>query len=146
MSFAQSHPITDICILSTDAERAVAFYTGKLGFEMTRRAESFAEFRGAGVTLAVWEIDHLAERTGVDNTKGPGAHKICIAVRLDSAAMVDAAYEELSAKGVVFAGPPADYEWNARGCYFSGPDDELWEIYAWKEGGIVGDYAGEHVA
>ena len=144
MSFAQDYPITDICILSTDAARAVDFYTGKLGFPLTRRAESFAEFRGAGLTLAVWEIDHLSERTGVPNTKGPGAHKVCVAVRLDDPAKVDAAYEELLGNGVEFSGPPADYEWNARGCYFYGPDDEVWEIYSWKEGGIVGDYEGEH--
>lgn len=144
MSFAQQNPITDICVLSSDAARAVEFYTSKLGFQVARRAEGFAEFRGAGLTLAVWEIDHLASRIGVANDKGAGAHKICIAVRLDDPAKVDAAYAELSAKGVTFSGPPADYEWNARCCYFSGPDDELWEIYAWKQGGIVGDYEGEH--
>ena len=60
MSFAQSNPITDICILCADAEASVAFYTGKLGFRLARRAEGFAEFQGAGLTLAAWEIDHLA--------------------------------------------------------------------------------------
>lgn len=141
MSFAQTNPITDICILSADAARSAEFYTGKLGFTQSRRAEGFAEFRGAGLTLAVWEIDHLAARTGISNEKGTGAHKICIAVRLETPEAVEAAYAELCAKGVVFTGPPKDYEWNARCCYFTGPDDELWEIYAWKQGGIVGDYA-----
>ncbi len=37
---------------------------------------------------------------------------------------------------------PADYPWNARCAYFTDPDDTLWELYAWLEGG-PGDYHDE---
>ena len=43
-----------------------------------------------------------------------------------------------SRKGVAFVRPPADYPWNARCVYFSGPDGEVWELYAWLAGGAPG--------
>jgi catechol 2,3-dioxygenase-like lactoylglutathione lyase family enzyme len=138
LEFAQRHAISDVCVLVEDIERSVEFYTGRLGFKLKHRADGFADFTGAGLTLALWEIDHIARHTGVSNRRGPGAHKACIAVHLPTPEDVDACYAELTAKGVVFAGPPADYPWNARCCYFAGPDDELWELYAWRQGGPVG--------
>lgn len=140
MSFAQQHAITDVCILVKDTRRSIDFYVSKLGFEINRRAEGFVEFNGAGLTLACWEIDHISANTGVSNAKADGPHKVCIAVRVPSPAAVDHAFAELSAKGVPFHGPPEDYVWNARGAYFIGPDDELWEIYAWKDGGSKGNF------
>lgn len=140
MPFAQDHAITDVCVLVKDTQRCIDFYVGKLGFEINRRAEGFVEFNGAGLTLACWELDHLSAHTGVPNAKAAGPHKICIAVRVPSPAAVDTAYAELVKKGVPFYGPPEDYVWNARGVYFTGPDDELWEIYAWKDGGSMGNF------
>lgn len=140
MSFAQTHAITDICILVKDAARSADFYIGKLGFELNRRAEGFAEFNGAGLTLACWEIAHLAEHTGVSAVRAEGQHKVCVAVRLPTPEAVNAAYTELSAKGVPFYRAPEDYVWNARCVYFTGPDDELWELYAWKDGGSKGNF------
>jgi catechol 2,3-dioxygenase-like lactoylglutathione lyase family enzyme len=134
-SFAQRHAITDVCILVESVERSVRFYVDRLGFTLNRQAEGFAEFTGAGLTLACWEIDHIGAHTGIATRRGTGAHKVCVAVRLPDPAAIDVAYAELSAKGVVFQRPPAEYVWNARCCYFSGPDDELWELYAWLPGG-----------
>lgn len=140
MPFAQAHPITDICFLVEDVERAAAFYIGKLGFKLRRRAPGFADFKAAGLTLALWEIDHIAAHTGVSGRHAPpGTHKACAAAELPSPATVDALHRELSALGVPFRRPPADYPWNARCAYFTDPDDNLWEIYAWLDGGPVGD-------
>ena len=138
MEFAQRHAISDVCVLVEDIERSTRFYVDCLGFTLLHRAEGFADFSGAGLTLALWEIDHISKHTGIADTRGPGAHKACIAVKLPSPAEVDACYAELSAKGVTFQDAPADYPWNARCCYFAGPDDEVWELYAWREGGPVG--------
>ncbi len=138
MDFAQRHAISDVCVLVEDIERSIRFYVDCLGFTLLHRAEGFADFSGAGLTLALWEIDHISQHTGIANTRGPGAHKACIAVKLPSPTEVDACYAELSAKGVTFQDAPADYPWNARCCYFTGPDDEVWELYAWREGGAVG--------
>jgi catechol 2,3-dioxygenase-like lactoylglutathione lyase family enzyme len=141
MQFAQRHAISDVCILCEDVERSIRFYADKLGFILKHRAESFADFTGAGLTLALWEIDHISRHTGIANTRGPGAHKACIAVHLPSPEEVDASYRELSERGVRFQGPPKDYPWNAYCAYFTGPDDELWELYAWRPGGAPGKMA-----
>jgi catechol 2,3-dioxygenase-like lactoylglutathione lyase family enzyme len=136
--FAQRHPISDVAILCKDIETSIRFYADKLGFTLKHRAESFADFTGAGLTLALWEIDHISRHTGIANIKGPGAHKACVAVLIDSPEELDAAYKELSEKGVPFQAPPKDYAWNAYCAYFTGPDDEVWEIYAWRPGGSPG--------
>jgi catechol 2,3-dioxygenase-like lactoylglutathione lyase family enzyme len=137
-AFAQRHAISDVCILVEDIERSIAFYVGKLSFVLKHRAPGFADFDGAGLTLALWEIDHIARHTGVSARRGSGAHNVLMAVLLAAPAEVDACYADLAGQGVVFTRPPADYPWNARCCYFTGPDGEAWELYAWHEGGAVG--------
>lgn len=139
MAFAQQHAISDVCILVEDLERSIRFYVDRLGFRLLHHADGFADFTGAGLTLALWEIDHISQNTGISATRGPGAHKACIAVKLPTPGDVDIVFAELSDKGVVFHSPPADFAWNARCCYFVGPDDELWELYAWRTGGPVGE-------
>jgi uncharacterized protein len=140
MPLGQKRAISDICILVEDVERTVAFYTEKLGFKLRRRAEGFADFAGAGLTLAAWELDHIHAHTGVSNARSSrGAHKACIAVECAEPAEVDQFYEELSRQGVPFVGPPRNHVWNARCAYFTDPDGTVWELYAWLEGG-PGDY------
>ena len=41
---------------------------------------------------------------------------------------VDAAYEELKAKGVTFVRPPTDQHWGLRTAHFADPEGNLWEI------------------
>ena len=136
VKFGQTRAITDVCILVENIGRTVAFYTEKVGFVLRRRAEGFADFTGAGLTLAAWELDHIHAHCGVSNRRAQaGAHKVCIAVELSESALVDDVYAELSAAGVSFCGPPRNYVWNARCAYFTDPDDTLWEVYAWLEGG-----------
>jgi catechol 2,3-dioxygenase-like lactoylglutathione lyase family enzyme len=142
MEFAQRHAITDTCVLVRDLEASIAFYRDKLGFAPRRRAPGFADFTGAGHTLALWERVHIAANTGVPvDLDAPAS--LVIAVKLPDAASLDAAHAELSAKGVAFIRPPADYPWNARCVYFAGPDGELWELYAWLTGGAPGKIAGD---
>jgi catechol 2,3-dioxygenase-like lactoylglutathione lyase family enzyme len=137
-AFAQRHAISDVCILTQDIERSIAFYTTKLGFTLKHRAPGFADFTGAGLTLALWEIDHISEHAGLSAQRASGDHNVLIAILLPSPAEVDACYAELSSAGVPFQRPPADYAWNARCCYFAGPDGEVWELYAWLAGGAPG--------
>lgn len=132
--------ITDICILVDNIETTVDFYTQKLGFQLRRRAEGFADFHAPGVILAAWELDHINAHTKVvPNTRARGVNKACIAVELDSPADIDALYTELLKKGVKFLAPPADYAWTARCVYFHDPDQTLWELYAWDSDGEYHD-------
>ena len=140
--------ITDVCIIVDDIEKTVAFYTEKLDFQLRRRAEGFADFKGPdngpgegpntgpSITLAAWERDHISLHTGVSKLRAPtGAHKACIAVELETTDLVDGLYDELTKRGVVFQRPPENYIWNARCAYFTDPDGTLWELYAWLSGG-----------
>ena len=139
--------ITDICLLVEDIQRAVDFYTKVLGFRLRRRAEGFADFHSDGITLAAWELDHINRHCGVSNAKAPaGAHKACIAVRLSAPAEIDAMYQRLSAQGVAFVSAPADYPWNARCAYFTDPDSNVWEIYAWYPEGPKHDFDSSDAA
>ena len=137
MKFAQRHPIQDVCILVTDIEASIRFYTEKLGFQLKHRAPGFADFTGAGLTLALWERDHIEKHADV-RVKPGSASAVLIAIRIDSIAELDALYDELRAEGIAFVRPPQSYPWNARGLYFYGPDGETWELYAWLEGGAPG--------
>lgn len=146
MSIGRAKKITDICLLVEDIERTVDFYVNKLDFRLRRKAEGFADFYNDGITLAAWELDHINRHCGVSRQRAPaGAHKACVAMELESAAEVDRLHAELSARGVKFYRPPADYVWNARCAYFTDPDDTLWELYAWIGAG-PGDYHEEHAA
>lgn len=137
MKFAQVHPIQDVCILVTDIEVSIRFYTEKLGFTLKHRAPGFADFTGAGLTLALWDRAHIAEHANVHVTAG-SASAVLVAVRLDSPAEIDAVYADLAREDITFVNPPADYPWNARCLYFYGPDGETWELYAWLDGGAPG--------
>lgn len=133
--------ITDVCLLVENIQRAVDFYTNVLGFRLRRRAEGFADFHSEGITLAAWEIDHINRHCGVSNVRAPvGAHKACIAARLSSPAEIDAMHQRLTAQGVHFVSEPADYPWNARCAYFTDPDENVWEIYAWYPDGPKHDF------
>jgi catechol 2,3-dioxygenase-like lactoylglutathione lyase family enzyme len=133
--------ITDICLIVHDIGRTVDFYVNVLGFKLRRRAEGFADFHSDGVTLAAWELDHMSAHSGISNIRAPaGAHKACVAVRLQTPADIDAAFLDLSAKGVKFTSDPADYPWNARCTYFTDPDDNVWELYAWYPEGPKHDF------
>jgi catechol 2,3-dioxygenase-like lactoylglutathione lyase family enzyme len=137
MEFAQRFAITDTCILVRDLDASIAFYRDKLGFVLKHRAPGFADFAGAGHTLALWDRAHIAGHTGAPlDLHAPAG--LAIAIKLPDVASLDDAYEELAAKGVAFVNPPANYPWNARGVYFSGPDGEIWELYAWLAGGAPG--------
>ena len=140
VSLGNLKAITDVCILVEDIDRTIAFYTEKLDFKLRRSAEGFADFEGPNVILAAWELGHMSTHTGVSNRRAPpGVKKVCIAVELESAYLLDKLYAELKERGVYFQSPPEDYKWNARCVYFSDPDDTLWELYVWNAGG-PGDY------
>jgi catechol 2,3-dioxygenase-like lactoylglutathione lyase family enzyme len=138
-AFAQTHPINDVVVLVRDIETSVAFYRDRLGFELWHRAPGFADFTGAGLTLALWEREHLSSNTGAKTDRGQS--NMLIAVKFESPAALDAAYRELADKGVIFVSPPGDTPWNAWCAYFHGPDGEVWELYAWQPGGAPGTIA-----
>ena len=63
--------------------------------------------------------------TDVNQLKLGGAPRGLLAATV---ADVDAAYEELKAKGVTFVRPPTDQPWGLRTAHFADPEGNLWEI------------------
>ena len=130
MPLSDIRKVTDVALFVADAGRSVDFYHGLLGLELKRRDTGFAEFYLDNFVLAVWESSDLNRALNQPDKARQGPHAM-LALRLEKPEHVDALYAELSAKGVPFASPPADYPWNARGAYFSDPDGNLWELYCW---------------
>lgn len=138
MALGLDHPITDVCLLVRDLDRSITFYE-KIGFRLRRRNEGFADFDAAGTTLALWESKHLAEHVGFPAADPDRpVHKVMTAFRVDSPDIVNTVYAELIDKGVAVLAPPRIYEWNAWCLYFSDPDGNTWEVYAWQEQGPYG--------
>ncbi len=128
-----------MCLITRTLDESVSFYTEKLGFTLRSRMPGFADFQGPGLILALWDARQLTKTTAVPGqfTEQSG-HGVMLACELDSPAAIDKTYAALLAKGVEFYAPPADYPWNARCLYFAGPSGELWEYFAWYEGGEPG--------
>jgi catechol 2,3-dioxygenase-like lactoylglutathione lyase family enzyme len=128
--------ISDLCFLVQDLDRAIQFYRDRVGFKLRRMAPGFADFFTAGVTLALWQVDHMQSHVHLPpGLAAKGGGRAMAAVQVESSDRVHAMYQELSARGVPFVAQPQAYPWNAYACYFTDPEDNLWEIYTWLEGG-----------
>ena len=57
------------------------------------------------------------------------------AIQVESSERVQRYIRSSLARGVPFLVEPQAYPWNAYACYFTDPEDNLWEIYTWQEGG-----------
>ena len=132
MSLDALRKLTDVGLFVSDLERAIAFYGETLGFELKRRDIGFAEFRTEGVGLALWEVSDVTAALELAKTPRQGLSAM-VAVRVETAEAVDALHDTLAATGVSIVQAPTTHSWNARTTYFSDPDGNLWEIYAWVD-------------
>jgi uncharacterized protein len=140
MPFGSKYPITDVCFFVEDRDRSIDFYVNKVGFKLRMLAPGFADFRGAGIILAVWERRHFTEAIGLpDVAPAKGVFKACGAMEMRTPKVLDEAYQELQSRGVRFSGPPKQFPWAAYCTYFFDPDDNVWELYTWTEGKPFGE-------
>ncbi len=102
-----AHPIYYVRNLAA----SVAFYRDQLGLEM---AWEMPEYKVAGVLLNAGALLVLCEKAG--QAGGAGAPVFVLNIP-----DVDAAYNQLLAKGVVFSGPPSD-EFYGRAVDVTDPD------------------------
>ena len=128
--------ISDVCLLVQDLDRAIAFYRDRVGLRLRRLAPGFADFFSDGVTLALWQVGHMQSHLGLRPSAGVrGGWRTMAAIHVEDSDTVLSMHRELSARGVPFLVEPQAYPWNAFACYFSDPEENLWEIYTWQEGG-----------
>lgn len=117
--------------LVDDVFEATAFYRDVLGFKVVRQSETFAQLDAGGpLVFFFWQWAHLCKHLGEDAMRQV-KHQVQSALRFDTPEEVDAAYRELSAKGVRFVAEPNDWEWNAHAAYFVDENGYMWELFCW---------------
>lgn len=116
-----------------DVNRSIRFYRDGLGFATNaKEGDPIAFFATAGVRLAVYPVDKLAEDIGPDVHASIGFGGIAIAHnvrRKEEVAEVLALAERAGGKIVKQA---QDVFWGGHSGYFSDPDGYYWEV-AWAE-------------
>lgn len=101
------------CFRVTDVDRALAWYTGVLGFSEKFRFGDYAGISHGGVTI------HLAGPS-VPNARTPGQGSIYIFCD-----EVDAWHAEISTRGAVSQAPPRDYDYGMRDFVLTDLDGNL---------------------
>ncbi len=97
--------ISDICFLVQDLDRAIEFYRDRVGFKLRRLAPGFADFFTAGVTLALWQVDHMQTHLKLPpGLASKGGWRTMAAVQVESNDRVHAMHQELSGPGCTVFG------------------------------------------
>lgn len=122
------HKIEAIVLFVRDLAGCTAFYrdTFKLQYQGSD-ADSASFLLQDGLYLILLSPAGSADLLGtqVNELQIGGEPRGLLAA---SVADVDAAYEELKAKGVTFLRPPTDQRWGLRTAHFADPEGNLWEI------------------
>ncbi len=130
METVSASRISDICLLVHDLERAISFYRDQVGFELRRLAPGFADFFTGGVTLALWQVDHMQTHLGLPPAPAHrGGGRTMAAMHVDSSERVHQLQQQLASRGVPFVVEPKAYPWNAYACYFKDPEGNVIETY-----------------
>lgn len=117
-------------ILVKDMAASVRFYRDMLGFALQMGSESdvYSEFVNEGHVLSLFLKPLMDETLGAAAMPSSSSQSDVILLAL-AVENVDAAYAELTAKGVSFIVPPTDHpEWGLRTAHFRDPDGLLLEI------------------
>jgi len=122
------HKLEAMVLFVQDLDRCTAFYrdTFKLQYQ-GRDADSASFLLQVGLYLILLSPEGAADLLGTqvnDLSMKVGPRGLLAAGVAD----VDAAYEELKAKGVTFVRPPTDQRWGLRTAHFADPEGNLWEI------------------
>lgn len=134
--------IDAVCFFPKDFEGARRFFEEVWEFtpkriqppvEETGYTTNFVEYVFRGATVAIWDRKEVTEIMG-EAAIGEG-HSYMTAVKLPSVQDVDAVYEEFMGKGVRCISKPHTYNFGSRAAYFLDFEGNVWEFFAWSEGG-----------
>jgi lactoylglutathione lyase len=116
-----------VVLFVEDFDRALAFYTDKVGLPVRLRADGYVEFAVEGAKFALLARSRVPELVGQAHAgrPAPGAHEGTVTVLVED---VDRTHREMVGRGVPFLGPPQDRSWGQRTAYFHDPDGHLIEI------------------
>ena len=116
-------------LFTKDLGRARDFYQNVMGLEYKQGedgVDAYFELGSDGFLLISHDTaDGLLSPADVDHEPARGARSVIVAPVED----VDAAYEELLAKGVEFIRVPEDRPWGLRCAHFKDPEGNVWELH-----------------
>jgi len=126
--------LNDVCFYVEDLEKAVDFYTEKMGFEIKRRQPGYVEFDfQPGASFSLWQLDGLHKVVNKKHLKKVG-HHFMMAIKVPTLKDVDELRNELVSRGVECISEPTTYPFGARATYFKDIIGNIWEVFAWEEG------------
>ncbi len=112
-----------------DLDRCLTFYRDTLGLEVQNSDAHSAAFKMEDIYFLLLDASAAASLIGSEEgelkIKIEGGPRGLLAAEVED---VDAAYEELKAKGVTFLRPPTNQPWGLRTAHFADPEGNLWEI------------------
>ena len=110
-----------------DLARCMTFYRDTLGLQVQENTPDSVSFHMENVYFLLLEVSAAAHMISEEvlELKIEGGPRVLLAAGVED---VDAAYEELKAKGVTFLRPPTNQPWGLRTAYFADPEGNLWEI------------------
>jgi lactoylglutathione lyase len=115
-----------VILIVEDLDRALQFYTGVLGLNLGHRSGDYAQLDTGVTRLALYTRSAMAKTLGMSlempRSNAPGFE---IGFKV---ADVDAAVDELVARGASLAVPPTDRFWGQRTAYVRDPDGHLIEL------------------
>ena len=113
-----------------DLDRARDFYQNVMGLQYVHGevgVDAYFKIGPDGLMLIAHDVaDDLLSPADVDHEPARGAR----AVIATDVGDVDAAYEELRARGAEFIRAPEDRPWGLRCAHLKDPDGNVWEIHA----------------
>jgi lactoylglutathione lyase len=115
-----------VILIVEDLDRALHFYTGVLGLKLGHRSGEYAQLDTGVTRLALYTRNSMATTLGMPLDKpSADAPAFEIGFKVDD---VDAAVNELVARGAAPAVPPTDRFWGQRTAYVRDPDGHLIEL------------------
>lgn len=122
------HKIEAVVLFVQDLAACTAFYRDTFKLQYQGSDANSANFLlQEGLYLILLSPAGAADLLGkqVHELKIEGGSRGLLAASVTD---VDAAYDELKAKGVTFVRPPTDQPWGLRTAHFVDPEGNLWEI------------------
>jgi uncharacterized protein len=122
--------ISIITLGVADYEKSVRFYRDGLSFPLENDGKDIAFFKLAGVMLALYPREKLAEDAAI-SPEGNGFRGFTLAHNLGSKAEVQEVLSLAEKAGAKIMKPAQDVFWGGHSGYFTDPDGFLWEV-AWN--------------
>jgi lactoylglutathione lyase len=119
--------VNAVVLFVQDLDRSMRFYRDTLDLDVVVSDDVSFAFRMEGQDFAIVKLSegmNMLNEEVLALKQGAG-HRVMLCADVED---VDATYESLTAKGVIFIKPPIDQPWGWRAAYFADPEGNIWEL------------------